>query len=69
MAVKPLPGEVKRVEGFDSGTTKCLGCGEEVQLYWNGGELDQTEHCGFQYRTQHVRTDLVVIDIGLLEGD
>lgn len=36
------------------------GCGTAITLYWNGGELDAREHCGYRYELEHVRTDLVI---------
>jgi hypothetical protein len=36
------------------------GCGQAITLYWNGGELDCKECCGYRYALEHVRTDLVI---------
>ena len=54
--------EIKRVNGFDAGSYKCE-CGEDLYLYWNGGELDEEEcKCGKFYRTEHQEAALVIYD-------
>lgn len=40
--------------------TTCLGCGREITLFFNGGELDSKECCGFLYTLEHTRVDFVV---------
>lgn len=52
--------EVQRVENWESGELQCLRCGATFRLYYNGGELDSHTCCGYTYRTEHVRTDLVI---------
>lgn len=42
-------------------STACLGCGRLIHLYFNGGELDGRACCGYEYRLEHVRIDLVVV--------
>lgn len=60
--------EVGRVEDFDEGDFTCLGCGKVFTLYYNGGELDSNECCGYTYRTEHQGTDLVIYHRPFLEG-
>jgi hypothetical protein len=36
-------------EGFYEGDFPCLVCGKTLHLHGNGGELDQTDHCGIHY--------------------
>lgn len=43
--------------------TKCLTCGKAITLWYNGGELDQTECCGKVYELQGRGTDFVVRDV------
>ena len=52
--------EVTRLADFDSGDVTCRGCGREIHLFFNGGELDRKECCGYVYRTEHFRIDLVI---------
>lgn len=52
--------EIKRIENWDSGDIECLKCGKKITLYFNGGELDGRECCGFVYETEHVQIDLVI---------
>ena len=55
-----MPTEVTRVKEFNEGKTECLVCRRVIRLYWNGGELDRVNCCGHTYRTQHMRTDLII---------
>ncbi len=55
-----VEAEFHRVEGFSDGDTACMKCGKQFHMYWNGGELDTHLCCGLTYKTEHVRTDLVV---------
>lgn len=54
--------EIERIENVDEGAyhTNCKGCGEDVTLYWNGGELDSKSCCGFTYSLQSRGIDFVV---------
>lgn len=38
----------------------CRGCGKEVRLYFNGGELDTKRCCGYTYALEHGEIYLVV---------
>lgn len=51
---------VKRIENWSSGTTKCVKCGGDIVLWFNGGELDTKECCGHKYSTEHQRIDLCI---------
>lgn len=54
--------EINRIKGFEAGNFQCE-CGENIYLYWNGGELDSEEcKCGKFYRTEHQEVDLVIYD-------
>lgn len=35
-------------------------CGQSLDLFWNGGELDVQEHCGLQYALEHRAVDFVI---------
>ncbi len=61
--------EIKRVEDFHSGEIKCLRCGKDLELHWNGGELDEVDCCGFLYILEHTRVDLVVYDLSSKKED
>lgn len=52
--------EVGRVKDFSEGNVRCIKCGREFLLFWNGGELDEERCCGATYRTEHQATDLVI---------
>ena len=53
--------EISREIVFDMPITKnCLKCGKEIVLYFNGGELDDTECCGLYYNLQHGEIYFVV---------
>lgn len=53
--------EVERREFVGlSVTVSCRGCGRDITLYWNGGELDGQSCCDYWYALEHVRTDLVI---------
>lgn len=51
---------IKRIENWSSGDINCLRCGEELHLFFNGGELDSVECCGLTYETQCQRIDLII---------
>lgn len=38
----------------------CKGCGKNIRLWFNGGELDERQCCGYTYRLEHKRIDFVV---------
>ena len=40
--------------------TNCLTCGEVVDLWYNGGELDWKECCGLFYRLEAPKINFVV---------
>lgn len=46
------------LHGFES--LNCLGCGKEIILEFNGGELDSSECCGYKYSGEHRQMDIVV---------
>lgn len=56
--------EIKRIQdiSFDIYTYKsnCVECGEEFELFYNGGELDETRCCGNAYRLEEVQIDFVI---------
>lgn len=60
----PKPKEILRVhnvmEGENLYTTQCIVCGKELNLWYNGGELDQSECCGHVYELEHGPLDFVV---------
>jgi hypothetical protein len=65
MAKYVEPVEIHREEwgGLEDGPTpryKCRGCGREISLYFNGGELDHRGCCGYSYSLEHVRIDFVI---------
>lgn len=39
----------------------CPRCGATVMLKFNGGELDQREHCDFVFRLDAIAYDAVVL--------
>lgn len=52
--------EIKRVENWETGEIECLGCGKKIFLWFNGGELDRRDCCGYRYETEHKQIDLVI---------
>ena len=52
--------EVKRIEDWSDGEVTCLGCGKQVRLWFNGGELDRQDCCGYRYETRHEKINLVI---------
>ena len=44
----------------ESGTVACNGCGKELKMWFNGGEMDRQSCCGYTYETIAARYDLVV---------
>jgi hypothetical protein len=56
-----MESEVFRsVEGFCEGEVTCPRCGTSFRLYFNGGELDGTECCGINFRTEATGYRLVM---------
>ena len=55
-----MSGVTEIVPDFDSGTINCRGCGREISLYYNGGELDERRCCGYEYRTEATGFQLVI---------
>ena len=54
--------EIGRVKDFDNHYYVCE-CGEEFDLWWNNGELDEHQcSCGKFYYTEHQTIDLVICD-------
>lgn len=51
---------VATIPDFKVGDIQCGGCGREIHLWYNGGELDSAICCGFKYQTKHIRADLVI---------
>lgn len=41
-------------------STKCIKCGKEIELWFNGGELDERQCCGLMYSTEINKIDLVI---------
>ena len=39
---------------------RCIACGKELILYFNGGELDCKTCCGYKYEAVHGRIDLEI---------
>ena len=56
--------EVGRIPDFGYGDFNCEGCGRKLHLYFNGGELDDKECCGYRYSTEHTQIDLVIYRVG-----
>jgi len=56
--------EIKRIEDIDfTGSTyktNCVKCGREIELYFNGGELDVAWCCGYEYELEHTQIDFVI---------
>lgn len=40
--------------------TTCLSCHKKIELWWNGGELDTAQCCGYTYELEHGPLDFVV---------
>lgn len=53
--------EIKRIRDWREGDIACLGCGKLIHLFFNGGELDRQDCCGFIYKTEDVQVDLVIL--------
>lgn len=51
--------ENKFVESY-SEEFQCVACQRKIDLYYNGGELDQEECCGYLYRGEHRQIDVVI---------
>jgi hypothetical protein len=51
---------VETIPGFSTGDIACRGCGRTLTLWFNGGELDMTECCGYRYETRSVGYELVI---------
>ncbi|TET40180.1 MAG: hypothetical protein E3J66_07240 [Dehalococcoidia bacterium] len=39
---------------------KCLNCGRNIKLWYNGGELDEEDCCGYRYYGRHTGTEIMV---------
>jgi len=52
--------EIEIIPDFSSGSIKCRGCDKVVTLYFNGGELDRTECCGYEYETRATGHELII---------
>lgn len=55
--------EVKRIKNIPIGEyfkTNCVECGKSIELYFNGGELDYVNCCGYDYSLEHVQIDFIV---------
>ena len=54
--------EISRVENIEEFPykTNCTVCGNEVTLWYNGGELDYDECCGQVYELEIRQIDFVV---------
>lgn len=51
------------VEGVSMGytyDTQCLSCGKKIELWFNGGELDESMCCGIKYALEIGRIDLII---------
>lgn len=55
--------EIQRISNVGNGDYEvvCIECGKVITLFYNGGELDQSECCGNIYRLESTQTDLVVV--------
>jgi len=59
--------EIERIADVDVDPvyqTSCKRCGREIELWFNGGELDERECCGLIYGLVAPRIDFVVAEIG-----
>lgn len=50
----------KEGEIYDGIIVECLGCRQELYLFWNGGDLDTKYCCGYMYKTFHAKTTLFI---------
>lgn len=50
----------KEGEIYDGTLVECLGCKQELYLFWNGGELDTKYCCSYMYKTFHAKTTLFI---------
>lgn len=48
------------VDGFSEGEVPCKGCGRTIRLFFNGGELDRKQCCGYEYETEATGYRLVI---------
>ena len=57
-----MTDEIERIEnvGCETYKTKCRRCEKEIDLYFNGGELDSTNCCGLRYSLDAPQIDFVV---------
>lgn len=39
---------------------KCKKCHENITLWFNGGELDEAECCGYKYSLQHEKIVFII---------
>ena len=61
------PGEVHRHQDITidgSYITQCRVCGREIELYYNGGEMDRHWCCGYCYHLEIAQVDFVVTKEG-----
>lgn len=49
--------DVKVAPTFEA---ECIVCGKPIVLWYNGGELDGTDCCGYSYSLESDRIDYVV---------
>ncbi len=59
---KKISDEVIPIEGAH--TLNCRNCGKNITLWFNGGELDREECCGFIYSLEHGEIHLVIYEKG-----
>lgn len=38
---------------------KCLVCGREIKLWFNGGELGEEVCCGYRYYGKHIKIQIL----------
>jgi hypothetical protein len=57
------PEEIRRIKDWWEGDIKCISCNKNIHLWYNGGELDEKECCGYEYRTVIQQIDLIISKI------
>lgn len=53
----------RRVRAVDMSScykTECVVCGKPIELYFNGGELDERQCCGVSYSLEAPTIDFVI---------